>query len=90
MCGGWTNEQPADKTCQLLLDKHRTEICQKYGTQDQPMTAISYKTQVVAGTNYMIHAEMQNGKHVDIKIYQPLPSAQVSAEVLEVKDHQIV
>uniref|UniRef100_A0A668RSY7 Cystatin domain-containing protein n=1 Tax=Oreochromis aureus TaxID=47969 RepID=A0A668RSY7_OREAU len=50
MCGGLTEEKQADEAVQNICDA----VKQKTGRNFEVFTAKSYKTQVVAGTNYFI------------------------------------
>lgn len=45
---------------------------------------LKVKTQVVAGTNYLVKIHIGNGEHVHSKIFKPLPHTGSPAEVTEV------
>uniref|UniRef100_A0A668RAX2 Cystatin domain-containing protein n=1 Tax=Oreochromis aureus TaxID=47969 RepID=A0A668RAX2_OREAU len=53
MCGGLTKEKQADEAVQNICDM-KPHAEQKTGRNFEVFTAKSYKTQVVAGTNYFI------------------------------------
>ncbi|XP_039457338.1 cystatin-B-like [Oreochromis aureus] len=54
MCGGLTKEKQADEAVQNICDAMKPHAEQKTGRNFEVFTAKSYKTQVVAGTNYFI------------------------------------
>ncbi|KAL4001054.1 hypothetical protein ACER0C_006353 [Sarotherodon galilaeus] len=54
MCGGLTEEKQADEAVQNICDAMKPHAEQKTGRNFEVFTAKSYKTQVVAGTNYFI------------------------------------
>ncbi len=55
LCGGISNEEiKADDKINAMLEKLRPKIAEKIALGDQPMTALSYKSQIVAGKNYFV------------------------------------
>eukprot|EP00658_Telonema_sp_P-2_P001862 TRINITY_DN10690_c0_g1_i1.p1 TRINITY_DN10690_c0_g1~~TRINITY_DN10690_c0_g1_i1.p1 ORF type:complete len:152 (+),score=38.33 TRINITY_DN10690_c0_g1_i1:163-618(+) len=82
LMGGFTDSKPADQAVKELLAK--TE-----GWQDKALSAVqasgenraslgeyeicSYKTQVVAGTNYEVRIALDGGKTMEVLVFQPLP-----------------
>ncbi|XP_019211978.1 cystatin-B isoform X1 [Oreochromis niloticus] len=54
MCGGLTEEKQADEAVQNICDAMKPLAEQKTGRNFEVFTAKSYKTQLVAGTNYFI------------------------------------
>uniref|UniRef100_A0AAX7U5R0 Cystatin domain-containing protein n=1 Tax=Astatotilapia calliptera TaxID=8154 RepID=A0AAX7U5R0_ASTCA len=54
MCGGLTEEKEADEEVQKICDAMKPHAEQKAERNFKVFIAQSYKTQVVAGTNYFI------------------------------------
>eukprot|EP00121_Abeoforma_whisleri_P012411 Awhi_evm1s11455 len=77
-CGGFGDSNPADDKIKSLCEKHRDEAleqCQQSGWNGMfvEFTPVEYKTQVVAGTNYLVKVKTSDSHHVHLKIYEPLP-----------------
>lgn len=72
MCGGFgDNQQPTDEVHQLTA-QFKTHTEQKVGQTFTSFKAVGFKSQVVAGTNYLIEVEADD-KKVHIKVFKPLP-----------------
>ena len=73
MLGGPGQSKPMDSSAQQLLDTHKSDVAQKLGTDVQTLEGVSYRTQVVNGTNFWIRAKVNGGSEVEAKIHRPLP-----------------
>eukprot|EP00296_Roombia_truncata_P010066 JP448762.1.p2 GENE.JP448762.1~~JP448762.1.p2 ORF type:complete len:99 (+),score=35.24 JP448762.1:35-331(+) len=69
MCGGIGAETiAANEEVQGLVDQLKAEINAKCNKTFSTLTAISYKTQVVAGTNYFVKIKADE-EHIHARIY---------------------
>jgi cystatin-A/B len=74
MLGGTTNQRDADGDIQNLCDKMRPKVEAHTGDTYDVFTALKYKTQLVAGTNYFIKVQIDDqGNCIHIRVFQPLP-----------------
>ncbi len=87
MVGAFGNSHPADDNVRSLIQKHTADITQQLGASIDGIEVIDYKTQVVAGTNYLIHAKLPSGTHIDVKIYEKLPCYGGETSVTSVTPH---
>jgi len=72
MPGGLSEERSADNDVQELIEKVREAAEEKAGKSFAQYTAVSYSTQVVAGTNYFVKVNV-GGEHVHLRVFVPLP-----------------
>ena len=87
MTGAFGESHPADDKVRGLVEKHIADITHKLGSDASNIQVIDYKTQVVAGVNYLIHAKLANGHEVDVKIYEKLPVYGGETSVTSVTPH---
>ena len=73
MCGGFTNSRPADDNVKAIALEMKPKVEEALGTTYTQFEAVSFTTQVVAGTNYKIKVKVGDGKYVHIKVFVPLP-----------------
>uniref|UniRef100_A0A669CE16 Cystatin-B n=1 Tax=Oreochromis niloticus TaxID=8128 RepID=A0A669CE16_ORENI len=74
MCGGLTDVKQADEEVQKICDAMKPHAEQKTGRNFEVFTAKSYKTQLVAGTNYFIKVYVGGGEYVHLRVYKKLPA----------------
>ena len=73
MCGGFTNSRPADDNVKAIALEMKPKVEEALGTTYTQFEAVSFTTQVVAGTNYKIKVKVGDEKYVHIKVFVPLP-----------------
>ncbi|XP_068698687.1 cystatin-B-like [Montipora capricornis] len=85
VCGGTSELKQADENVQKICDQVKGEAENKAGTKFSQFVAKSYKTQVVAGTNYFIKVDVGDGNFVHLRVYQTLPHAGSTLELSAIK-----
>ena len=73
LCGGFTNALDADENVKNIARELKTQTEEKLGATFNEFEAVKYKTQVVAGTNYLIKVKVGPEEYVHIKVWQKLP-----------------
>lgn len=68
---------------QSLLDGLKAVVEENVGKALSELKALTYRTQVVAGTNYLVEADA-GGEIFHVKVFQPLPHTGSPAEVSSV------
>lgn len=85
MCGGTGELKQADKEVQQICDQVKEEAEKKAGSKFPEFVAVSYKTQVVAGTNYFIKVNVGDGNFIHLRVYKKLPHAGSTLELSALK-----
>lgn len=75
MPGSWSDTQPANSDTQTLIDQVKSEVAKKENYPLAPYKAISFKSQVVAGMNFIVKVQVNTDKYIHLKIFQPLPES---------------
>lgn len=73
LCGAKGEDKKADAEAQSILDEVREHIVAELGAEPTELTAVTYATQIVQGTNYFIKAHIGNKKFIHVRIYKTLP-----------------
>ncbi|XP_069133945.1 cystatin-A1-like [Argopecten irradians] len=73
MVGGAGQVQPADAEIQLLVHNLKASVEEKSNARYEEFEAVSYRSQVVAGTNYFIKVKVGNDQYIHMKVFKPLP-----------------
>ena len=91
MPGGLGEAQPANDDIQKLVNKVKPQLAlHAPDHESKDLKAISFKSQVVAGTNYFIKVNAGD-QHLHLKIHEPLPHTRNPPEIMSVqsgKTHQ--
>ncbi|PVD28793.1 hypothetical protein C0Q70_11388 [Pomacea canaliculata] len=74
-CGGTSEVKQADEEIQSLCEKIRSDLESKANRSlsADSFKAVSYKSQVVAGTNYFVKIDVGDGEFIHVRIFQALP-----------------
>lgn len=75
MTGGPSELKVADEEVQKICDEVKSAAEAKAGEKYSQFQAKSYKTQVVAGTNFFIKVDVGDGSFVHLRVYRTLPHA---------------
>ncbi|XP_021061352.1 cystatin-B [Mus pahari] len=73
MCGGPSATMPATAETQEIADKVKSQLEEKENQKFDAFKAVSFKRQVVAGTNFFIKVDVGDDKYVHLRVFQPLP-----------------
>jgi cystatin-A/B len=84
-CGGTSDVKDATEEIQKLIEEVRHDLEAKAGAPFSHYKAVSYKSQVVAGTNFFVKIQTDDNAYIHARIFRALPHANSS---LSVHSHQ--
>ena len=73
MCGGFGEAKEVDETTTGIVTDIKPAVEEKLGKTFTKFEPVSFKTQVVAGTNYIVKVKIDDEKYIHIKVHKPLP-----------------
>ncbi|XP_010355059.2 cystatin-B-like [Rhinopithecus roxellana] len=73
MCGAPSAVQPATTETQDIADQLRSQLEEKENKKFPVFKAVSFKSQVVVGTNYFIKVHVGDEDIVHLRVFKSLP-----------------
>lgn len=89
MCGGFREEQVCDHEIQEILDSVREEAEKMQGKSFSKFNGVRYTSQVVAGTNFIVKTEVDDGVFIHIKIHKPLPHTRQQPSIMSIQSDRV-
>jgi len=83
MAGGFTEAQEMNEEVAAIAVGLKGEIQENLGQEFETFEPLSYMSQVVAGTNYMIKIQVGEGSYVHAKVHEPLPHKNEAPRLME-------
>ncbi|XP_036602604.1 cystatin-A-like [Trichosurus vulpecula] len=71
--GGFSETKPATPDIQKILDQVKPQFETKCNEKYSYFHAVKYRSQVVAGLNYIIKVHYDGDQWAHLKIFEPLP-----------------
>nr|AYV89043.1 cystatin [Tetranychus truncatus] len=78
LCGGWSQTKDADDFTHRMVAQVKPELERKLNREFEQLSAVSYKSQIVNGTNYLIKAKASDDEHVHIRVHVPIRSEEAN------------
>ena len=88
MCGGFGQVKPADNEVSQHLSEIKPHVESKMNATFTVFEPVHYKTQVVAGLNYLVKVKVDGEKYVHVKFCKPLPCNGTQLVLLSVEGDQ--
>ncbi|KFP16245.1 Leukocyte cysteine proteinase inhibitor 1, partial [Egretta garzetta] len=71
--GGFSETRPATPEVQHIVDEVKQDFQERTNMTFSMFKAISYRSQVVSGTNYIIKVQASETEYFHLKVFQSLP-----------------
>ncbi len=82
MCGGFGNDRQPDDEVRAILNEIKPHVESKLNATYTDFEPLSYQTQVVAGTNFLIKVKTNDGL-LKVKVHRSLPHAGQTLSLME-------
>ena len=83
--GGFGGPRPAEDEIKELVKSVKSKIEAKVNTKFDEFEAVSFISQVVAGTNYLIKVKVGKDQQIHVSIFEPLPCNGTGLEINDVQ-----
>ena len=85
MVGAFGEGKQVDADGQAVLDAVKGDVETSLGKTFATFEAVSMKTQVVAGTNFLFKVKADGDEYLSVKVFRPLPHTGQAPQMKEVK-----
>ena len=82
MCGGFKEAEAANQEVVEVLAQVKAEVEAKENSSFQVFEAVTFTSQVVAGTNFLIKVKYDGG-YMHVKVHRPLPHTNQGPSLME-------
>ena len=83
MCGGPSEPKEMTDEVRDITIALKGAAEQKHGKTYNTFEPVSFTSQVVAGTVFMVKVKVDNDEHVELKIFKPLPHTGDPCELMD-------
>ncbi|XP_006794586.1 cystatin-B-like [Neolamprologus brichardi] len=73
ICGGWSETKTADEQIQKICDNVKNQVEKETHENYVEFHAVEYRSQVVAGANYLIKVHVGGTSYLHLMVWQRLP-----------------
>jgi cystatin-A/B len=73
MMGGFGEEKPVTDEVRTMCETMKSNIQDHVGKSFDTWEPVSFKTQVVAGTNYNVKVKVGDNEYIHVKLFKALP-----------------
>ncbi|XP_010731780.2 cystatin-A5 [Larimichthys crocea] len=73
---------------QFICDEVKRQVQIKTGKEYETFKAVNYRSQVVAGTNYLLKVHIGGANYIHLFVYQELPVYGEKVVLLEVQENK--
>ncbi|XP_038584364.1 stefin-C-like [Micropterus salmoides] len=88
MLGGFSETQNATGDIQKICDQVKSQAEGKTNKKYKEFKAVKYRSQTVAGQNYLIKVHVGGSGYLVLKVFESLPCNGGAVTLQGVKDHQ--
>ncbi|PFX33668.1 cystatin-A-like [Stylophora pistillata] len=85
LVGGFSKEMKATEEVQKIVDEVRSQAEAMAGKSFKEFKAISYRSQVVQGMNYLVKVQVGDSSYVHLRIHQSLPQDGSKIELIAIR-----
>ncbi|KAI5941340.1 cystatin-B-like [Manis javanica] len=71
--GGWSSTEPATGEIQAIADQVRSQLEERENKKYAVFKAVEFKSQLVAGMNFIIKVQVDDDDFMHIRVYESLP-----------------
>ena len=82
MCGGFGSDRQPDDEVRGICNEIKPHVESHLGVSYTEFEPVSYQTQVVAGTNFLIKVKTNDGL-LNVKVHRSLPHAGLTLSLME-------
>uniref|UniRef100_A0A669CZU1 Cystatin-B n=1 Tax=Oreochromis niloticus TaxID=8128 RepID=A0A669CZU1_ORENI len=87
ICGGWSKTKKADEQTQKICENVKNQVEKEPQKNYAEFHAVEYRSQVVAGINYLIKVHAGGTSYLHLLVWRKLPFEGGNAVLTRVQEH---